>query len=96
VAPSANFQNLDLTFHVAQSLGTQLSLSPDVTESGLFGAMQTQRCPYCIECDEFKPMVWDDGYYLCVKCGHMVAPNLPAYLCACPNCREIRGKHLIH
>ncbi len=52
--------------------------------------METVRCPYCIEADNFKEMAGHlDGRYICGKCGHMVRLRDQDFRCACPKCREL-------
>ena len=48
------------------------------------------RCPYCVSCDEFRPMVAHvDGRFICNKCGHVSRPEDMDYKCHCPNCQAL-------
>jgi len=54
--------------------------------------MDPIRCPYCVYRDEFKIMIPQGIYYVCEKCGHIVAaPGLPIYECQCSKCQLLKG-----
>ncbi len=49
------------------------------------------RCPYCIYGDNFQLMVelFDGKWFTCEKCGHIVMPDRPSFVCACQKYREL-------
>lgn len=51
--------------------------------------MDVVRCPYCVEGDGFKEMAPRSAFLLCRKCGHVVVPDDPKYVCSCPKCIEL-------
>src|SRR5262249_53853506 len=54
--------------------------------------MSVVRCPYCVEENNFKPMVGHpfDGRFICASCGHIVRIGMPNHPCACPKCLTLR------
>lgn len=59
--------------------------------------MAEVRCPYCVEGNEFKPMVSHlDGRYICGKCGHVVRLSDTDFQCTCPKCRDLNRKQSSH
>ena len=47
------------------------------------------RCPYCVYRDEFKIMISLGTCFVCEKCGHIVAPEHPTFLCPCLKCKQL-------
>jgi len=50
--------------------------------------MDKVRCPYCVDGDGFKIMIPRDKRSVCVKCGHVVIPDSPAFISSCLRCME--------
>jgi len=51
--------------------------------------MYEVRCPYCVEGDEFKVMTPQEDHLVCFKCGHVVVPDIPIYVCSCQKCVQL-------
>jgi hypothetical protein len=53
----------------------------------------TVRCPYCLEGDDFRPMVevsgQRDGTFFCSRCHHIARSAEPAFKCGCSNCTQL-------
>ena len=48
------------------------------------------RCPYCVQCGDFRPMsVWSGKSFVCVGCGHVSYPEDPHRRCLCRRCLEM-------
>jgi hypothetical protein len=48
------------------------------------------RCPYCVLGDDFRPMLpKQEGWFICVKCGHTATLEKPDYKCRCEKCEEL-------
>jgi hypothetical protein len=56
-------------------------------------AVSTLRCPYCVEGNEFRPMVGlsgsPDGLFFCSVCRHLANSSEPGFKCVCANCRNL-------
>jgi len=57
--------------------------------------MLKNRCPYCIDGNEFKLMAQSlEGsrivFFLCKKCGHIAKPSEEMFMCWCAKCCETR------
>ena len=52
--------------------------------------MDPIRCPYCVHREEFKIMTPQGAYYVCEKCGHIVALGMPEYQCPCAKCGQLK------
>jgi len=51
--------------------------------------MHDVRCPYCVEGDGFKVMTPRDTELVCLKCGHVIVPDIPIYVCTCQKCIDL-------
>ena len=64
-------------------------------DTRLSGAWQQSavRCPYCVEGEEFRPMVdltdLPGGPSFCTRCHHLVHPRENGFKCLCRNCRKL-------
>ena len=60
-------------------------------ESGrLKMADQIVRCPYCVLGDDFRLMLpRPGGWFVCLKCVHIVSPEKPEFKCFCQKCGEL-------
>ncbi len=56
----------------------------------------TLHCPYCIEGDDFRPMVELGGsltqVFFCSSCHHLAYSAEVALKCECANCRNLNRK----
>ena len=54
-------------------------------------AMNTIRCPYCIEDGAFKPMKKQGSgeWWVCEKCGHLSLPSKRLFECSCSKCMRV-------
>ncbi len=49
----------------------------------------TIRCPYCMACIEFRPMIaYKDGRFVC-RDSHTVRPGVTDYRCMCRPCFRV-------
>jgi hypothetical protein len=49
-----------------------------------------ERCPYCIERDEFRLMFRTPrGWIACQTCGHIIIPEEPDFKCLCRKCKAL-------
>ena len=55
--------------------------------------VSTLRCPYCVQGNDFRPMVElsgrSDGTFFCSKCHHVAGSAEGALKCGCANCRNL-------
>ena len=51
-------------------------------------ATDIERCPYCVDADDFIPMVERPGWYICEHCGHTILRDDPDFKCRCRNCER--------
>jgi hypothetical protein len=51
-------------------------------------AMNTIRCPYCVENGAFKPMTSQASgdWWICQQCGHLSLPSKRLFECTCSKC----------
>lgn len=51
-------------------------------------AMNTIRCPYCVENGVFKPMSSQGSgeWWVCQRCGHLSLPSKRFFECTCSKC----------
>jgi hypothetical protein len=51
-------------------------------------AMNTIRCPYCVENGAFKPMTSQGSgdWWICQQCGHLSLPSKRLFECTCSKC----------
>jgi len=55
-------------------------------------ARDEPRCPYCVEGDAFKLMTQKDDKFCCQRCGHLLLPSDPSFVCYCSNCEGHRSR----
>jgi len=67
---------------------------PAVWGGDLMSVGSINRCPYCAENDQFKIMsVRADGNcQQCTKCGHVISPNDPLFVCTCRKCKDLTAR----
>jgi hypothetical protein len=57
--------------------------------------VETVRCPFCVQNNEFKPMVeltaGTSGTFYCTNCRHLIRTGEPAFDCLCVNCRKLKA-----
>lgn len=51
-------------------------------------AMDRERCPYCIEGQQYRMMTPIERYLICALCGHMVIPDA-SHVCSCARCQKL-------
>jgi hypothetical protein len=50
---------------------------------------QIVSCPYCVLGEGFRPMLpRSGGWFVCLKCAHIAAPENPEFKCFCQKCTE--------
>jgi hypothetical protein len=47
------------------------------------------RCPYCLQGNEFRPMLQRPTWFVYEKCGHVEIPDDPDFRCSCRRCVEL-------
>jgi len=47
------------------------------------------RCPYCVEGDQFRPMLQKPNWFICEQCGHVLLPGDADFKCGCQRCLEL-------
>jgi hypothetical protein len=48
------------------------------------------RCPYCVEGEQFRPMLQKPGWLICELCGHVQLPGDPGFKCGCQRCLKLQ------
>src|SRR5579864_2626748 len=81
--------------HRIRSMNNELGRQPErpdahADQNRESSSMQNERCPYCVQGDDFKLMLWFNGYFICTWCGHKIIPARPDFQCPCPKCQDLR------
>ena len=51
---------------------------------------QIVRCLYCVQGEDFRPMLpRSGGWFVCPKCVHIAAPEKPEFKSFCQKCNEL-------
>ena len=74
----------------AKRFNTGLSNARTGMRGRLKMADQIVRCPYCVLGDDFRPMLpRSGGWFVCLNCIHIAAPEKPEFNCFCQKCGEL-------